>query len=214
MSAYAAVVLDMDSTIASVEGIDWLARRCEPAVASEIASLTARAMDGELALDEIYGKRLALIRPSELEIAELALLYESSLAPGASDVIAQLRGDGVKLVIVSGGILQALLPAARALGFADTEVHAVRVDFDSRGEYAGFDCTSPLITQNGKADIVRAISLPRHTLAVGDGSTDAAMLPVVDSFAAFTGFVRREPVVAVADNELRSFNELLQLVLT
>jgi len=213
VSAYAAVVLDMDSTIASVEGIDWLAKRREPGVASEIASLTARAMDGELTLDDIYGERLALIRPSELEIAELALLYESSLAPGASDVIARLRAEGVKLVIVSGGILQALLPAARLLGFADTEVHAVRVDFDSRGEYAGFDYASPLTTQHGKADVVRALSLPRPLLAVGDGSTDAALLPVVDSFAAFTGFVRREPVVAVADNDVRSFDELLQLVL-
>lgn len=214
MSTYAAVVLDMDSTIASVEGIDWLARRCEPAVASEVASLTARAMDGELALEAIYGERLALIRPSELEIAELALLYESSLAPGASDVIARLRAEGVKLVIVSGGILQALLPAARALGFADAEVHAVRVHFDSRGEYVGFDGASPLITQHGKADVARALSLPRPLLAVGDGSTDAALLPVVDLFAAFTGFVRREPVVAVAGTEVRSFNELLQLVLT
>jgi HAD superfamily phosphoserine phosphatase-like hydrolase len=214
VSAYASVVLDMDSTLASIEGIDWLARRREPAAAREIASLTARAMDGELALDEIYGERLALLRPSEAEIDELALCYESSLAPGAADVITRLRAEGVELVIVSGGILQALLPAARSLGFADTEVHAVRVDFDSRGNYAGFDSASPLATQHGKLAVVRALSLPRPLLALGDGSTDAALIPVVDSFAAFTGFVRREPVVAVADREVRSFDDLLGLVLT
>lgn len=213
MRRYSAVVLDMDSTLASVEGIDWLARQREPAVAREIESLTARAMDGELALDDIYGERLELIRPSELEVDELALRYESSLAPGASDAIARLRDDGVELVIVSGGILQALLPAARALGFADAEVHAVRVDFDPHGEYAGFDSSSPLARQHGKVDVVRALALPRPLLAVGDGSTDAALLPVVDSFVAFTGFVRREPVVAVADSEVRSFHDLLQLVL-
>lgn len=213
MRRYAAVVLDMDSTLASVEGIDWLARQREPAVAREIESLTARAMDGELALDDIYGERLELIRPSELEVDELALRYESSLAPGASDAIARLREDGVELVIVSGGILQALLPAARALGFTDAAVHAVRVDFDSHGEYAGFDSASPLARQHGKVDVVRTLALPRPLLAVGDGSTDAALLPVVDCFAAFTGFVRREPVVAVADSEVRSFHDLLQLVL-
>ncbi len=213
MSAYAAVVLDMDSTIASVEGIDWLARRCEPAVAREIASLTSRAMDGELALDDIYGERLALIRPDEREIGELALLYETSLAPGAAHSIARLRDDGVKLVIVSGGILQAVLPAARTLGFSDGEVHAVELHFDSHGRYAGFDDTTPLITQHGKARVVRELALPRPLLAVGDGSTDAALVPVVDTFAAFTGFVRREPVVAAADCELHSFDELLDLVL-
>ncbi len=213
MSAYAGVVLDMDSTLSSLEGIDWLARRPAPAVAREIAALTARAMDGELALDEIYGERLALIRPSEVEIDELALLYESALAPGAPAAIGRLRDAEVELVIVSGGILQAILPAARALGFDDADVHAVRMKFDTRGNYAGFDSSSPLVTQHGKVDVVRALSLPRPLLAVGDGSTDAALLPVVDAFAAFTAFVRREAVVAVADCELRSFHDLLQLVL-
>lgn len=213
MRAYAGVVLDMDSTLSSMEGIDWLARRRAPAVARKIEALTARAMDGELALDDIYGERLALIRPSELEIDELALRYESSLAPGAHNAVARIREEGVRLVIVSGGILQAILPAARALGYADADVHAVRVEFDARGEYAGFDSASPLVTQHGKMDVVRALSLPRPLLAVGDGSTDAALLPVVDAFAAFTGFVRREAVVAVADSELRSFHDLLELVL-
>ncbi len=213
MSAYAAVVLDMDSTIVSVEGIDWLAKRREPGVAREIASLTSRAMDGELALEKIYGERLALIRPDAGEIEELALLYETSMAPGAVQAIARLRQEGVKLAIVSGGILQAILPAARRLGFSDGEVHAVELYFDSEGRYAGFDEKAPLITQHGKADVVRELALPRPILAAGDGSTDAALAPVVDSFAAFTGFVRREPVVAVADHELRSFDELLELVL-
>ncbi len=213
MTAYAAVVLDMDSTIVSVEGIDWLARRREASVAREIASLTERSMDGALALDEVYGERLALIRPDEGEVDELALLYESSLAPGAMDAIERLRGEGVKLVIVSGGIRQAILPTARALGFADADVHAVALRFDSRGRYAGFDERSLLTTQGGKAEVVRELALPRPLLAVGDGSTDAALLPVVDSFAAFTAFVRREAVVAVAHHELRAFTDLLELVL-
>ncbi|HEU4584258.1 MAG TPA: HAD-IB family phosphatase [Gemmatimonadaceae bacterium] len=213
MSAYASVVLDMDSTIASVEGIDWLARQRGPEVMREVASLTSRTMDGEVALDDIYGERLALIRPDEREIEELALLYVASLAPGAARSIAKLRGAGVKLVIVSGGILQAILPVARKLGFSSDEVHAVELYFDSDGQYAGFDDDSPLVTQHGKAEVVRKLALPRPLIAVGDGSTDAAVVPVVDTFAAFTGFVRREPVVAVAEYELRSFDELLELVL-
>lgn len=213
MSAYAAVVLDMDSTLASVEGIDWLGRRRGPQVAREIATLTDRAMDGSLSLDDVYGERLALIRPRAAEIAELARRYEESLAPDAAAVIARLREAGVALVIVSGGILQAILPCARELGFADRDVHAVRLILDERGEYAGFDASSPLVTQHGKADVVRALALPRPLLVVGDGSTDAATIPVADAFAAFTGFVRREPVVAVAHSELRSFADLLELVL-
>lgn len=213
MSAYASVVLDMDSTVAAVEGIDWLARRCDPDVAREIASLTARAMDGELTLDDIYGERLALIRPDAEAIRELALLYERSLAPGVANAIVRLRREGVKLVIVSGGVRQAILPAARTIGFADSDVHAVALRFDSAGRYAGFDDRSPLITQHGKATVVRELALPRPILALGDGSTDAALRPVVESFVAFTGIARRELVVAAADRELRSFDELPGLVL-
>ncbi len=214
MSAYAAVMLDMDSTISSVEGIDWLAERRDDAVARRIEALTARSMDGEISLDAVYGERLSLIRPSAEEIAELSHLYASSLAPHARDVIARLRDAGVKLAIVSGGILEAILPVARTLGFVDVDVHAVGISFDRSGRYVGYDAASPLTTQRGKAVLVSELAPPRPLLAVGDGSTDAAMKPVVDTFAAFTGFVRREPVLAVADRELRSFHDLLDLVLT
>jgi phosphoglycolate phosphatase-like HAD superfamily hydrolase len=59
------------------------------------------------------------------------------------------------------------------------------------------------------------LSLPRPILSVGDGATDAAMKSAgaADAFAAFTGFVRREPVVALADHVIATFDELVALVL-
>ena len=50
-------------------------------------------------------------------------------------------------------------------------------------------------------------------LAVGDGMTDADIRPVVAAFAAFTGFVKRDAVVAAADHVLDSFDALARLVL-
>lgn len=214
MSRYASVVLDMDSTLTGVEGIDWLAKRRGPSVAREVAALTGRAMNGELQLDHVYGARLALIQPSASDLAALAYVYTENIAPGAPEAIEQMRSAEVKVLIISGGILQAILPCARGavLGFADPDVHAVRVHLDERGEYQDYDSSSPLTTQNGKSDLLRALSLPRPLLAVGDGSTDAAMAPVADYFAAFTGFVRREAVVAAARSEVRTFDDLLELV--
>ena len=43
------IVLDADSTLCGIEGIDWLATLRPPAVADEIARLTREAMDGALA---------------------------------------------------------------------------------------------------------------------------------------------------------------------
>ena len=48
---------------------------------------------------------------------------------------------------------------------------------------------------------------------MGDGSTDLAMKGTVDTFAAFTGFAAREPVVRAADTIVASFEELVGVVL-
>ena len=58
-----------------------------------------------------------------------------------------------------------------------------------------------------------ALVLPPRVLAVGDGATDLAIRPVVDAFAAYTGFVRREAVVNDADLVVESFDQLLDIVL-
>ena len=210
---FASVVLDVDSTLAGVEGIDWLAARRGPETATRIAELTDMAMRGEISLDEIYGKRLSMIRPTHREIGALARRYVEAMAPGAREAVARLREAGVAIAIVSGGIREAIVPLALALGVNGSALRAVSVYFEPHGEYEGFEKDSPLATQRGKAQVVRSLGLGGPVLAVGDGATDVAMRPVVDAFAAYTGFVRREPVVQQADFVVESFAQLEQVVL-
>ena len=84
-TGFASVVLDVDSTLCGIEGIDWLAARRGPEAGVRIAELTDRAMNGELALDAVYGERLGVVRPSREDLAALAAAYERALAPGARD---------------------------------------------------------------------------------------------------------------------------------
>lgn len=213
MPAFASVVLDVDSTVSGVEGIEWLASRREPTVAAEVARLTTQATEGEITLESVYGRRLQAVLPTESEITELARFYERRLAPHAAEVITELREAGVRIVLVSGGIRQAVLPLGLRLGFTPAEVFAVRVTFNEDGSYGGFDDVSPLTTTTGKATVVQRLYLPRPLLAVGDGITDLAARPSADAFAAFTGFAYRPSVVRGADHELSSFEQLLRLVL-
>jgi phosphoserine phosphatase len=182
--------------------------------------MTDRAMRGEVALDAVYGERLALVRPARADLAALAEAYAAALAPGAADAVARLRAAGVRLALVSGGIRQAILPAVRALGFAYADIHAVDVVLDMGGGYVGYDAGSPLATQAGKAEVARGLfaggaALPRPALAVGDGSTDIALRGpgACDALAAFTGFVARDAVVAAADHQAASFADVAELVL-
>ncbi len=213
MPRFASVILDADSTLASIEGIDWLAARRGPEVAREIERATARAMDGTVPLDAVYTERLTAIRPTRAEMAELGRVYMSSLAPGAMSSVHELHTAGVRVVIVSGGLRDALLPMAAALGISSDDVHAVSVRYDAAGVVTGLDGAQPLATAGGKPLVVQALALPAPALAVGDGMTDAAIKPVVASFAAFTAFARRDAVVAAADHVIDSFDALTRLVL-
>lgn len=211
-SGFASVIFDVDSTLCGIEGIDWLAERRGAAVGAEVTALTDRAMRGEIALDAVYGERLGLVRPTLADIAELAHAYIVSVAPGASDAIARLRQRGTRVVLMSGGIREAILPVAELLGIAEHDVHAVSVRFNGAGAYSGFDGASPLATATGKRLVAESLGLPRRVLAVGDGATDLAMRPAVDAFAAFVGFVRRESVVSAADHVVESFARVEALV--
>lgn len=213
MSRFRSVVLDVDSTLSGIEGIDWLAARRGMLIAEEIAELTGKAMDGTVPIESLYGLRLDLVKPAKQEIAALSDEYASRLAPGAAAAIRDLRAAGIALRVVSGGLREALLPFVAILGFSPDDVHAVGICFDRGGKYAGWETRSPLATTGGKAAVVRGLHLPGPTLAVGDGATDLALKSTGATFAAFTGFVRRPEVVAGADHLLESFDQLPPLVL-
>jgi phosphoserine phosphatase len=174
-AGYASVVLDVDSTLCGIEGIDWLAARRGPEAGVRIAELTDRAMNGELALDDVYGERLGVVRPTRGDLEALASAYEGALAPGAAAAIARMRAAGRRIVLVSGGIRNAILPVARRLGIDDTDVHAVNVLVDDAGEYETYDAHSPMTTAEGKRSVVASLGLPRRPRRRGrrrDGPRD------------------------------------------
>jgi phosphoserine phosphatase len=210
---FASIILDVDSTLTTVEGIAWLATRRGPDVTAAVDAMTQDAMVGALPLDAVYAKRLSLVRPSRSDLAALATEYRAGLMPGAQDAINKLREAGVRIVLVSGGLRDAIVPFAEHVGFKPQDVHAVEINFTADGAYDGFDAAAPLACAGGKPKIARMLGLPSPVLAIGDGSTDAELKPCVDAFAAFTGVARRESVVAVADYVITKFAELPALVL-
>ena len=213
MARFASVILDVDSTLCGIEGIDWLAERRGADVGREVTLLTDCAMRGEIPLDSVYGERLALVRPRRDDIVALSTAYIAAFAAGAKRVVDRLQDEGLRVVLVSGGIREAIVPVASVIGIPSRDVHAVSLLLDASGDYAGFEDTSPLATAEGKRAVAARLGLPRAVLAVGDGATDLAMRPAVDAFAAFVGFVRRDVVVSGADAVLESFDQLLELVL-
>lgn len=209
---FSTVIFDADSTLAAIEGIDWLGALRGPDVGLAIQQLTDRAMMGELPLEDVYAARLDVIKPTRDEISTLSHAYISTIEPGAADVIADLHRAGVQVVIVSGGLRAALLPLAELLGVPAISVHAVDLVHDAAGNYVSLADDQLLSRQDGKPRVVRGLSLARRSAMVGDGSTDAAVRDVTDMFIAYTRVARRLPVVALAHAEARNFTELRSLL--
>ena len=192
---FASVVFDCDSTLARIEGIDELAGPH----ADEIRRLTEAAMQGSVALEEVYGRRLEIIRPTRDRVEALGREYVDGLVPDAREVIGALRWLGKTVRVLSGGLRPPVEAVAAALGIAAEEVGAVGIGFAEDGSYAGFESASPLARSGGKAAVIGGWDLPRPALLVGDGATDLEARPAVDAFAAYMGVAFRPAVAAGAD---------------
>ena len=197
-SRFDVVCFDCDSTLSRIEGIDELARRA--GVEHEVAPLTTAAMTGELALDAVYGKRLALVQPDEASIDWLARLYVEEMVAGARETVDALRGAGTEVHIVSGGLRQAIFPLADALAIPSSHVHAVDVTLADNGTYVDFDRASPLARSEGKALVCGTLGKGGRTVAlVGDGATDIAAREAGAFVVGFGGVAAREAVIKGAD---------------
>jgi phosphoserine phosphatase len=193
------VVFDCDSTLSAVEGIEELARDHR----AEVEALTEEAMRGSIPLEQVYARRLELVRPPRGRVLALGQRYIDTLVPDAAATIAALRAEGVQVRVISGGLKPAVVILARALGLDEAAVDAVDVFFDGEGNYAGFAADSPLASSGGKRRVIESWDVPRPILMVGDGATDLEAQPAVDAFAAFAGVVYRAAVVAAADYVIR-----------
>jgi phosphoserine phosphatase len=214
VTRYTHVILDVDSTLSAIEGIDWLARRSGDAAAASVVRMTAAAMRGDIPLESVYAERLECVHPGRADIAALAQAYVASTSPGAREAIALLAGEGVRVILLSGGLREAILPLADHVGISRSDVYAVSLRFTSAGEYGGYDTLSPLWRMGGKPIAAESIIPAGSTIAVGDGLTDAELKPAVAKFVAFTGVVRNERVVAAADAVITRFADLPPLVLS
>ena len=206
-------MLDVDSTVSALEGIDWLAERRSDAVAATVIALTNDAMEARVPLDEVYERRLHIIRPTRDEVSQLACTYLATAVPGVRDAVTAWMRAGVRVVLVSGGLREAILPLATWLGIPTGDVHAVEVHYDAADVVCAVHADAVLARRGGKPQLVSSLALPRPTLAVGDGATDAELATVVDRFLAFTGVVRRDRVIAQAAGEVADFASLTSIVL-
>ena len=198
--------IDCDSTLSSIEGIDELARLSTPEVFAEVVALTNAAMDGHVPLNEVFRRRMEIIKPSREMAQKVAELYQSTILPGAMELVSTAAHHGWLPVILSGGFAPLIKPLANALGIRHVE--AVPLHFQSSGEYLGYGEDYPTTRNLGKNEIIndwKKAMLPSRVVMIGDGVSDLETKPDVDLMIGFGGVVQRPRVKEGADVWIEDF---------
>ena len=207
------LLLDCDSTLSAVEGIDELGRLRGAEVFKQVERMTAEAMDGSIPLEKVFAQRLALIRPTRAELAEIAAKYIATIEPDATEALGRVRTAGWQIAIVSGGFTEAILPLAKVLGIE--RVYAVELYFDTSGNYTGFNENSPTARARGKnvvTQMLRKELNASEVVMVGDGASDLEVKGDADRFIGFGRYAERPKVRAGSDAFIKRLAELPALL--
>lgn len=203
------LLLDCDSTLSAIEGVDELGRLRGPGIFKAVEDMTNAAMNGGTPIEEIFARRLDMIRPTRAMCSQVGSMYAKAQAPGLVEMLVAVRAAGWKPIVVSGGFTQAIEPFTKKLGLS--RVEAVDLKFEKDGTYAGFDRTAPTARSGGKPAIVEKLrreNIGATIVMIGDGASDMECKGVADLFVGFGGFVERPKVKAGAEVFIKSLSEL------
>lgn len=202
------IFFDCDSTLSTIEGIDELARL--KGKEWRVGVLTEKAMNGDLDLAEVYGKRLQAIRPTRGQLKAIEERYWETIVPDAQAVIDALRFLGKQIFIISGGLAEPVRGFGKRLGVSPEHIRAVELEYNELSgdwwryyepqtqhhqTYLDYN-EGPLTVSSGKPRIINELAGDKRgrRLMVGDGASDLATRSVVDLFVGFGGVVAREKV--------------------
>lgn len=206
------VVLQVDATVSSLDGLAWLIGRREPAVAEHLAALDREAAAQRWSWADLVRARLKQLRPRRAEVNELGAAYLASLSPGASDAAAALRRAGITVTLASDVAAEALFGVATALGVSPNELYAPRLRFDAIGAYLGCDLNTTRPDDDGPHAPHRLGASSSRTMFVGTRRSAAFAPRGTDDFVAYSGVVAQEGR-SDALATIASFHDLAPLVL-
>jgi len=207
------LLLDCDSTLSAIEGIDELGRLRGPEVFKAVEDMTNAAMNGGTPMEAIFAKRLDMIKPTLAECEAIGAKYIAHIEPTAVDSLKQLRQQGWTIVIVSGGFTQIIQPLAQVLGIE--RVEAVVLKFHADGSYAGYDESCPTSKTKGKNTVARKLRAEYkadRVIMVGDGASDLEVKGDADRVIGFGRYAERAKVKAGADAFIYALSDLAAVI--
>jgi phosphoserine phosphatase len=171
LSDFRLLVMDMDSTLITIETIDELADLVGRK--AEVAAVTAQAMRGEIEYDESLRRRVAVLK--DLPESALDRLYTERvrLSPGAERLLGAVRNAGLKTLLVSGGFTHVTEKLKARLDLDYVRANTLGVE---NGRFTG-DLVGGIVNAEIKREALISArnqvgAAKDQIIAIGDGAND------------------------------------------
>ena len=212
-------VIDFDSTFTSVEALDVLAEISlsndpdKSAILTRIKEITDGGMDGGMSLNASIEERIKLLKAHKDHLPVLVERLKDKVSKSFHRNKVFFDSHPERVYILSNGFKEFIVPIVTDYGVRASNVHANTFRFDEEGNIIGFDQSSLLASNNGKAEQVKALGLKGEIVVIGDGYTDYEIKKagLAKKFYAFTENVERENVTENADHIAPDLDEILYI---
>jgi HAD superfamily phosphoserine phosphatase-like hydrolase len=213
----ATIIFDFDSTIIACESLEILLEKQtakNSTIHEKIKQITQDGMRGKISFEKSLALRLSMVAPTRQQVVDFGNTAYLWLTLGMEELIQSLHAAFHDVWVVSGGILESVIPLCVKLNIAKERVLAVKLLWDEKGEFKGIDETIPFCRSKVEGCRPLAKFWNSPVIGVGDAMSDYRLFEkgIVEHFIAYSEHFRCDEVLEKGVPEAKNALELKKMI--